>query len=78
MNDKIKTPGMSKPESYVLKYAGFNTYIVLIFSDLNKTQVSKTPYRDSPHHEIEILMSFDYLHLFRPNGHTEDYHIRKH
>ena len=34
-------------------------------------------YRDSPHHEIEILMSFDYLHLFRPNEHTEDYHIRK-
>ena len=35
------------------------------------------PYRDSPHHEIETLMSFDYLHLFRPNEHTEDYHIRK-
>ena len=35
------------------------------------------PYRDSPHHEIEILMSFDYLHLFRPKEHTEDYHIRK-
>ena len=35
------------------------------------------PYRDSPHHEIEILMIFDYLHLFRPNEHTEDYHVRK-
>ena len=35
------------------------------------------PYRDSPHREIEILMSFCYLHLFRPNEHTEDYHIRK-
>ena len=34
-------------------------------------------YRDSPHHKIETLMSFDYLHLFRPNEHTEDYHIRK-
>ena len=22
-------------------------------------------------------MSFDYLHLFRPNEHSEDYHIRK-
>ena len=22
-------------------------------------------------------MSFDYLHLFRPNEHTEDYYIRK-
>ena len=35
------------------------------------------PYRDSPHREIEIVMSFDYLHLFRPSEHTEDYHIRK-
>ena len=35
------------------------------------------PYRDSPHHEIEMLMSFDYLNLFRPKEHTEDYHIRK-
>ena len=35
------------------------------------------PYRDSPHREIEILMSFDYLHLFRPKEHTEDYHIIK-
>ena len=35
------------------------------------------PYRDSPHHEIEILMSFDHLNVFRPNEHTEDYHIRK-
>ena len=35
------------------------------------------PYRDIPHYEIEILMSFDYLHLFKPNEHTEDYYIRK-
>ena len=77
MNDKIKTPGLSNPESYVLKYAGFNTYIVLVFSDLNKAQIYKIPHRDSPHHEIEILMSFDYLCLFRPNEHTEYYHIRK-
>ena len=77
MNDKIKTPGLSNPESYVLKYAEFNAYMVLLFSDLNKAQIYKMPYRDSPHHEIEILMSFDYLHLFRPNEHTEDYYIRK-
>ena len=51
--------------------------MVLIFSDLNKAQIYKMPFRDSPHHEIEMLMSFDYLHLFRPNEHTEDYHIRK-
>ena len=35
------------------------------------------PYRDSPHQEFEILMSFDYLHLFRPNEHTDDYYLRK-
>ena len=73
----IKTPGLNNPETYVLTHNRFNTYMVLIFTDLNKAQIYKIPFRDSPHHEIEILMSFDYLHLFRPNEHTEDYHIRK-
>ena len=70
MNGKIKTLGLSNPESNVLKYAGFNTYMVVVFTDLNKAQIHKMPYRDSLHHEIEILMSFDYLQLFRPNEHT--------
>ena len=35
------------------------------------------PSRISPHREIEMVMNFDYLHLFRPNEHTEDYYIRK-
>ena len=76
MND-IKTPGLNNPETYVLTHNRFNTYMVLIFSDLKKAQIFKMPNRDSPHHEIEILMGFDYLHLFGPNEHTEDYHIRK-
>ena len=77
MIDKIKIPGLSNPESYVLKQSRFNTYMVLLFTDLNKAQIYKMHYRDSPHHEIEILMSFDYLNVFRPNEHTEDYYIRK-
>ena len=77
MNDKIKIPGLSNPESYVLTHSRFNTYMVLLFTDLNKAKISKMLYRDSPHHEIEMLMSFDYLNVFRPNEHTEDYHIRK-
>ena len=77
MNDKIKTPGLNNPETHVLKHARFNTYMVLLFTDLNKAQIYKMSYRDSPHNEIEILMSFDYLHLFRPNEHTEEYYIRK-
>ena len=77
MNDNLKTPGLNNPETYVLTHNRFNTYIVLNFTDLKKAQVYKMPYRDSPHHEIEIIMSFDYLYLFRPNEHTEDYHIRK-
>ena len=68
----MKTPGLGNPESYVLKYARFNTYIVLLFSDLNKAHVYKMPSIFNRHHEIKILMSFDYLHLFRPNEHTED------
>ena len=76
-NLENKTPGLINPETYVLTHNRFNTYMALIFTDLNKAQICKMPYRDSPHHEIEILMSFDYLHLFRPNEHTEDYHTRK-
>ena len=26
-------------------------------------------HRDSSHHEIELLMSFNYLKLFKPNEH---------
>ena len=57
MNDKIKIPGLSNPESYFLTHSRFITYMVLFFTDLNKAQIYKMPYRDSPHHEVEILMS---------------------
>ena len=76
MND-LKTLGLSNPETYVLTHNRFNTYIVLIFTDSKKAQIYKMPYRNNPHREIEIVTSFDYLHLCRPNEHTEDYHIRK-
>ena len=84
MNDKleqavhdINTPGLKNPETHVLTHNRFNTYMVLILSDLNKTQIYERPYRGSPHHEIEILTSFYYLNLCQPNEHTEDYHNRK-
>ena len=84
MNDKlektflhIKTPGLNNPENHVLTHNRFNSYLVLVFSDLNKTQVYKLPYRISLNDEIEIVMSFDYLKLFKPNEHTEDYQFRK-
>ena len=64
--------GLNNPETYVITHNRFNTYMVLIFSDSNKTQIYEIPYRDSPHHEIEILMSFDYLHLFGPDGKADD------
>ena len=35
------------------------------------------PYRDSPHHEIELVMNFIYLNSFKPNEHKEDYHKRE-
>ena len=35
------------------------------------------PYRVSPHHEIEILMNFNYLNVFKPNELKGNYHIRK-
>ena len=72
-----KASGFNNHKAYVLRNNRFNTRMVLIFSDLNETQFYKMPYRESPPHEIEILMSSNYLNLFTPNEHTEDYHITK-
>ena len=67
MNDKLeKTIGLNNPETYVLTHNRFKTYMVLIFTDRKKTQLYKIPYRDSPHHEIEMVMKFDYQQLFKP------------
>ena len=55
MNEDL---GLDNPEVYMLTDNRFNTYVVLIFSDLNKAQIYKKPYRDSPHREIEIIISF--------------------
>ena len=46
-NLENKTPGLNNPETYVLTHNRFNTYMVLIFTDLKKAQVYKIPYRDS-------------------------------
>ena len=67
-----KTPGLNDPETYVLTHNRFNTYIVLIFTDLKKAQVYKIPYRNSLHQEIEKVMSFDYLGLFGPDESNKD------
>ena len=63
----LKTPGLDDPDAYMLTHDRFNTYMLLTFSDLKKAQIYKIPSRDSPHHEIEILMGFDYLNLLGPN-----------
>ena len=73
MNDNLeKTPGLNNPETYVLTHNRFITYMVLIFADLKKAQIYKMPYRNSPHQEIEIVMSFDYLHVFGPDEDNKD------
>ena len=51
-----------------------DTYMVSFFTDLNEAQIFKMPYRTSPHIEIEILMSFNFLNLFRLNEDIEVYH----
>ena len=71
-----KTSGLNYLQPYALKQNRFITYLVLVFSDLNKPQIYKMPYRESPHHEMEILMSFKYLNFFTPIEHTEDYYNR--
>ena len=70
--DLEKTPGLNNPESYVLTHNRFNTYLVLIFTDLKKAQIYKMPFRNSPHQEIEIVKSFDYLHVFGPDEKNKD------
>ena len=72
-----KTPGLNNPKNYVLSHNRFNNYSVLFLTDLYKAQIYEMPYTDSPHHEIEILMSFIFLNLFKPIELTEDYHMRK-
>ena len=56
----------------MLTHNRFNTYMVLIFGDLNKAQIYKLPYRNSSHQEIELLTNFDYLHVFRPDENNKD------
>ena len=72
-----KTTEMSNLETYLLTHIRFNTYLILIFSDLNKAQIFKMPYKDSSYNEIEKVLSFNYSCVFKPNGHKEVYHIRK-
>ena len=67
---------MNNPETYVLMHNRFNTHIVLIFTDLKKAQIYKMPYRNSSHREIEMAMSFDYLHVFGPDESNKDGNFR--
>ena len=64
-NSENKTPGLNNPETYVLTHNRFNTYIVLIFTDLKRAHIYKMPYRNRHHQEIEIVTKFDYQRLFR-------------
>ena len=68
---------VNNPETHVLTHNIFNTYMVLIFTDLKKAQIYKMPYRNSHHQEIEIVTKIDYQHLFRPFGLDEKTHARK-
>ena len=39
LEKSVIVTGLNNPENYVLTQNGFNTYMVLIFSDLNKVQL---------------------------------------
>ena len=54
--NELKTPVLNNPETYVITHNRFNTYMVLIFDDLKKAQISKMPYKNSPHQEIEKVL----------------------
>ena len=76
-NLENETPGLNNPETHVLTHIRFNTYVVLIFTDLKKAQIHKMPYRNIPHQEIEIVKKFDYQRLFKPMGLDEKTHAKK-
>ena len=63
-----KTQGLNNPETYVLTHKWHTTYLVLIFSDLNKTHAYKMRYRDSSHHKIKKPMGFNFSKLFNTIG----------
>ena len=65
-NLENKTPGLNNSETHVITYNKFNTYKVLIFTDLKKAQIYKIPYRNDHYQEIEVVIKFDYQHLFKP------------
>ena len=71
-NLENKTATLNNPETCVLTYNRFNTYMILIFTDLKKAQIYKMSYRNSLHQEIEIVMSFDYQHVFGPDENNKD------
>ena len=56
-----KRAGLDNPKNYVVTHNRSITYLVLIFSELNKAQICKMPYGDSLNHEIEILMGSIFL-----------------
>ena len=60
----------------MLTHKRFITYLVLFFSGLNKAQIYKMPNGNSFYREIEMFMSFEYLNLFNPNQHTEEFYQR--
>ena len=63
---------MNNPKTYMLTHNRFNTYMVLFFTDFEKAQIYKISYRNSPHPEIEIVLSFDYLRVFGPDENKKD------
>ena len=59
-----RTPGFNNLDTPVLTHERINSYLVVIFTNLNKAHINKMPYRDSPQQEINLVMSFIYLNLF--------------
>ena len=70
--NELKTPGLNNPETYVLTHNRFNTYMILIFTDLKKAQIFKMPYTKRPRQENEKVMSFDYLRVFGLDENNKD------
>ena len=78
MNDIIEdTPGLNNPETHVSTHKKYNAYKILNFSDLNITMIHKLPHTHGPIHEIEILMSSNYLNVLEPYEDVEVFHFKK-
>ena len=71
MNDKFKTPGLNNPETNVLTHNRYNTYMVLIFTDLKRLKLIEC------HIETVLIKKLKWLQNFIINIYLDLLDLKK-